>query len=130
MPRVASAALALLLAFAASPLAAPQPASAAVAPPLPESAGRDEPSARANPTDRWIVVYRDGADLKTANGRARGRGIDRSSAVNKAGERVHAAVRRGVSAGLTFAGRRCGVVKLSRRPGDLTEWDKTNFYSC
>ena len=43
MPRVASAALALLLALAASPLAAPRPAAAAIVPPLPDEAGAVEP---------------------------------------------------------------------------------------
>jgi subtilisin len=84
MPRVASAALALLLAFAASPLAAPQPATAAVVPPLAEDAGAVEPSAKADPTDRWIVVYNDDTDLKTANGRARGRGISMDRRYSKA----------------------------------------------
>ena len=78
MPRVASAALALLLAFAASPLAAAQPVAAAVVPPLPADAGAVEPSAKADPTNRWIVVYNDDTDLKAANGRARGRGISAS----------------------------------------------------
>ena len=71
MPRVASAALALLLAFAASPLAAVQPAAAAVVPPLPADAGAAEPAAKADPTNRWIVVYNDDTDLKAANGRPR-----------------------------------------------------------
>ena len=84
MPRVASTALALLLAFAASPLAAAQPAAAAVVPPLPEDAGAVEPSAKADPTDRWIVVYNDDTDLKTANGRARGRGIAMDRKYSKA----------------------------------------------
>ena len=84
MPRVASAALALLLAFAASPLAAAQPAAAAVVPPLPRATrARVEPSAKADPTDRWIVVYNDDTDLKAANGRARGRG-------HRDGPHVHA----------------------------------------
>ncbi len=84
MPRVASAALALLLAFAASPLAAVQPAAAAVVPPLPEDAGAVEPSAKADPTNRWIVVYNDDTDLKAANGRARGRGIAMDRKYSKA----------------------------------------------
>ena len=84
MPRVASAALALLLAFAASPLAAAQPAAAAVVPPLPDDAGAVEPSAKADPTDRWIVVYNDDTDLKVANGRARGRGISMDRKYSKA----------------------------------------------
>ena len=84
MPRVASAALALLLALAASPLAAPRPAAAAIVPPLPDEAGAVEPSARANPTDRWIVVYNDDTDLKTANSRARGQGITLDRKYSKA----------------------------------------------
>ena len=84
MPRVASTALALLLAFAASPLASAQPAAAAVVPRLPEDAGAVEPSAKADPTDRWIVVYNDDTDLKTANGRARGRGIAMDRKYSKA----------------------------------------------
>ena len=84
MPRVASAALALLLAFAASPLAAVQPAAAAVIPQLPEDAGAVEPSAKADPTNRWIVVYHDDTDLKAANGRARGRGIAMDRKYSKA----------------------------------------------
>ena len=84
MPRVASAALALLLAFAASPLAAVQPAAAAVVPPLPEDAGAVEPSAKADPTNRWIVVYNEDTDLKVANGRARGRGIAMDRKYSKA----------------------------------------------
>ena len=84
MPRVASAALALLLAFAASPLAAVQPAVAAVVPPLPADEGAVEPSAKADPTNRWIVVYNDDTDLKAANGRARGRGIAMDRKYSKA----------------------------------------------
>jgi subtilisin len=84
MPRVASAALALLLAFAASPFAAVQPAAASVVPPLPEDAGAVEPSAKADPTNRWIVVYNDDTDLKAANGRARGRGIAMDRKYSKA----------------------------------------------
>ena len=44
------------------------------------------------------------------NLRARCGGIDRGSAVDKAVERVHAAVRRGVVGMTTFAAWRCGVV--------------------
>ena len=84
MPRIASAALALLVAFAATPLVAAQPAAAAVVPPLPDDAGAVEPSAKADPTDRWIVVYNDDTDLKAANGRARGRGIAMDRKYSKA----------------------------------------------
>jgi subtilisin len=84
MPRVAPAALALLLAFAASPLVAAQPVAATVVPPLPADAGAVEPSAKADPTNRWIVVYKDDTDLKTANGRARGRGIAMDRKYSKA----------------------------------------------
>jgi subtilisin family serine protease len=75
MPRVASAALALLFALAAAPLGTVAPVAASAAAPLPAGAGAVEASAKADPKDRWIVVYRDDADLKQANGRARGRGI-------------------------------------------------------
>jgi subtilisin family serine protease len=84
MPRVASAALALLLAFAASPLTAAQPAAASVVPPLSAEAGAVGPSAKADPTGRWIVVYNDDTDLKAANGRARGRGITMTRTYSKA----------------------------------------------
>src|SRR4249920_2582363 len=84
MPRAATAALALLLVFAGSPFLAVPPAAASVVPPLAAGEGADEPSAKADPTDRWIVVYRDGADLKTANGRARGRGIAMERKYSKA----------------------------------------------
>ena len=72
MPRVASAALALLFALAAAPLGTAAPVAASAAPPLPAGAGAVEPSAKADPKDRWIVVYRDDADVKRANGRVAG----------------------------------------------------------
>ncbi|HEX5828290.1 MAG TPA: S8 family serine peptidase [Candidatus Limnocylindrales bacterium] len=78
MPRVASAALvALLIAVIASPIASVRPADAVATPPpaLGPSEGVVEPSAKADPTGRYIVVYRDGADRKAANARAKGRGI-------------------------------------------------------
>ncbi|HET7830328.1 MAG TPA: S8 family serine peptidase [Candidatus Limnocylindrales bacterium] len=84
MPRVASAALALLFALAAAPLGTAAPVAASAAPPLQAGAGAVEPSAKADPKDRWIVVYRDGADVKQANGRAKGRGIAMDRKYSKA----------------------------------------------
>jgi subtilisin len=84
MPRVASAALALLLGLAASPLAPVQPVAATVVPPLPADAGAVEPAAKADPTNRWIVVYNDDTVLREANARARGRGIAMDRKYSKA----------------------------------------------
>ena len=76
MPRVASVTLALLFALAAAaPIGPVTPVAASVVPPLAADEGTVEPAAKADPTDRWIVVYRDDADVKAANGRAKGRGI-------------------------------------------------------
>ena len=76
MLRVASIALALLLAVAAVP-ASPWGAAvtAAVAGPA-DGQGAVDQTARANPDGRWLVVYRDDADVTAANARAKGRGID------------------------------------------------------
>ena len=68
MPRVASAALALLAAIRRcrrSPRCSRRLAAARAAP---EDAGAVEPSAKADPTGRCIVVYKDDADTKAANG--------------------------------------------------------------
>jgi subtilisin len=73
MPRVATLALALLLAAATIP-SSPSRASASATPPT-DGEGFADLSARANPKDRWLVVYRDDADASAANTRAKGRGI-------------------------------------------------------
>lgn len=101
MPRVASAALALLFALAAAPLGTVAPVAASVLPPLPAGAGAVEPSAKVDPKDRWIVVYRDDADVKQANARAKGRGI--------AMDRKYAKVLKGYAAKLT--GKQLAQVK-------------------
>ncbi len=75
MPRVASLALALLLAASAIPVS-PSAAtvSAAATRPADDQGGVD-PTARANPDGRFLVVYRDDADVTAADARAKGRGI-------------------------------------------------------
>jgi subtilisin family serine protease len=74
MPRVASLALALLLAVVASP-ASTSDVAAAVAAPQTDLDGTADASSRANPDGRWLVVYRDDTDVTAANARAKGHGI-------------------------------------------------------
>src|SRR4051794_35964667 len=91
MSRAASAALALLLAVIASPLASVEPALATRAPLTGE--GAVEPSAKADPSGRFIVVYKDDADTKAATARAKGRGI--------AADRTYKAALKGYAAKLS-----------------------------
>ena len=75
MPRVTFPATALLIALLLTAVA-PASAAATSSPPAPGAAeGAVDANVRADATDRWIVVYRDGADVKGASGRAKGRGI-------------------------------------------------------
>ncbi len=92
MSRTASAALVLLAAIALSPLASVQPVLAVAAGPV-TGEGSVEPSAKADPKGRYIVVYEDGADTKAANARAKGRGI--------AADRTYKAALKGYAAKLT-----------------------------
>ena len=73
MSRAVLAAIALIV-VAAAQLGSVQPALASTAQPA-GGAGAVGPSAKADPSGRWIVVYRDAADQAAADARAKGRGI-------------------------------------------------------
>lgn len=92
MSRAAPAALALLAALALSPVASVTPARAAASPPV-TGEGTVEPSAKADPKGRFIVVYKDDADTRAANARAKGRGI--------AADRTYRAALKGYAAKLS-----------------------------
>ncbi len=92
MSRVASLALALLVALVAGHVA-PATSAAAIAPQSREADGAVDARGRADPTGRWIVVYRDGANVAAADTRAKGRGI--------AADRRYAHALKGYAAHLT-----------------------------
>src|SRR6187402_3357834 len=91
MSRAASAAIALLAVVVLAPIAPARPVLAAAAPITGE--GAVQPSAKADPKGRYIVVYKDDADSKAANARARGRGI--------AADRTYKAALKGYAAKLS-----------------------------
>jgi subtilisin len=83
MPRVQSVSAALLIAFLTASIASSH-AAASAAPPAADVVGAVDATTRADATDRWIVVFKDGADAMGANARAKGRGIAASNTFSHA----------------------------------------------